>query len=112
MSRHTHIGLDLVFGLVMAPLDVAAAYLSQLARGSPTSLYAHDRALSRAVNVINARFFSHWLQTLAASRAAVRGAHKIGIPAATLSTADAVLAQQEAILRAKARQTVHLAYAY
>ncbi|HYR26400.1 MAG TPA: hypothetical protein VEQ09_11260 [Aquabacterium sp.] len=112
MTTDPQLSLNLMLGLGMAPLNAAAAYYDQLERGSPHSLHSHDRALSRAVNTLNSQLFSLGLQALTASREAVRHAQEAGVPQAVLSATDTMLAQQEASLRATARKTVRMAYAY
>jgi len=111
MTTDTQAGLTLVLDLGMAPLNVAAAYCAQLER-CPTTMSSQGRALSRAVNTVNAQLFNLGLQTMAVFQAVVRHARKLGIPESVLSTVDAALAQQEATLLAMARKTVHLAYAH
>lgn len=112
MTTDPQTSLNLMLDFGMAPLNAAAAYYAQLERGSPNSLYSHDRAFSRAVNTLNSQLFSVGLQALTVSRTAVQNAQEAGLPAAVLSATDSVLAQQEASLRATARKTVRMAYAY
>jgi hypothetical protein len=99
-------------GVSMAPLDAATAYCKQIEGGFPAVLFLYDRALSRAINTFNAQLLNHGLQTLTASRLALRHAQTMGAPELVLSAADSVLARHEAALSATAHETVGLAYAY
>jgi hypothetical protein len=112
MTFNQHLEPDPWLGVSTAPLDAATAYCKQIEGGFPTILHLYDRALSRAINTFNAQLLNHGLQALTASRLAMRHAQKVGVPEVVFSATDSVLARQEAALRATARETVGLAYAY
>jgi hypothetical protein len=112
MTFNRHLEPDPWLGVSTAPLDAATAYCKQIEGGFPTILHLYDRALSRAINTFNAQLLNHGLQALTASRLAMRHAQKVGVPEVVFSATDSVLARQEAALRATARETVGLAYAY